>query len=157
MMEDAKTSVDEQLSQIDAKLALEPVSTSEDVQPAQVLSSDGIQDADLDPAHDPIASEPLEPTLGDEMQSEAPHAAGVPELELASPMPVAEQGWGEQPLQGTGLEGLEVPGADQVPDALTQVLSSFSDSWVTEMSQRVDVLKEQITVVHHKLDQFSPR
>jgi hypothetical protein len=81
MMEDAKTSVDEQLSQIDAKLALEPVSTSEDVQPAQVLSSDGIQDADVDPAHDPIASEPLEPTLGDEMQSEAPHAAGVPELE----------------------------------------------------------------------------
>jgi len=40
---------------------------------------------------------------------------------------------------------------------LAQVLASFTDSWVNEMTQRIGDLREQITLVHNKLDQFSPR
>ncbi|MEY2781671.1 MAG: hypothetical protein RL307_1375 [Pseudomonadota bacterium] len=159
MMEDVKTSVDEQLSQIDARLAAQAVSSTEEILPAQVLSSEGVQDASLQAEHSRHATNKLE----DPILAVEPHLESD-EADLAMPLPTPDQEgdhaapqFSQESPEGSELTELEMVAVEQVPDALTQVLSGFSDSWVTEMSQRVGDLKEHIAVVHHKLDQFSPR
>ena len=159
MMDDIKTTVDEQLSQIDAKLAAQAVTSTEEILPAQVLSSEGVQDASVQAEHAQQTTEQLQ----DPILAVEPHLEPI-EADLATPLPTPDQDGDHsashllnETTEESELAVQEMAASDQVPDALTQVLSGFSDSWVTEMSHRVGDLKEHITVVHHKLDQFSPR
>ncbi len=155
-MDVAKTSVEEQLEHIDHRLDAADQPGNQPQEYAEVLSGQGLQEGSLiphDPAHAPFEaqSQGMHDSLGGAAQVQDPVSAqALPE----APSPA-------DPAMLLGQVPLET--ADNVEltqdfhDQMAQVLASFSDSWVTEMNQRVGVLREQITLVHNKLDQFSPR
>jgi len=153
MMDEVKPSVNQQLEQIDSLLEPHVQADSQDQAFTEVLSSEGLYAADVAP--EPVASShllsrtvafpgdaslsdsPLPPPVGPEMLSQT-----VSEALVAEPLP--------ELVTETTL-------TPEFHGQLAQVLASFTDSWVNEMTQRIGDLREQITLVHNKLDQFSPR
>ena len=147
-MEEAKSSVDEHLSQIDAKLASHAAAGSfeDDNVPAEVLSAEGVHSAKVDSV----------PDVHEVHETSAPQVlVEAPESDLPAPLPMPDANWAEPQLVEAVSEALTAE--PEAPSMVAQVLGGFSDTWVTETTHRLDDLKEQITVVHHKLDQFSHR
>ena len=151
-MDEVKPSVNQQLEHINQMLEPKDHAHQQD-QALEVLSSEGLHEASL--AHSPSPQLASAPELHQPYREVQLGEGVVPPQVLPESQP---QG-GSEPLRSETLVETpsEVSLTPEFHEELAQVLATFSDSWVNEMTQRVGVLREQITLVHNKLDQFSPR
>jgi hypothetical protein len=152
-MDEVKPSVNQQLEQIDSLLDAHVQADSPHQAFTEVLSSEGLHAADMAP-EPVVSSHPLSRTVafsGGEALSDVPN---LPQGASETLYQTESEALVPEPL----LESVtEISLTPEFHDQLAQVLASFSDSWVNEMTQRIGDLREQIALVHNKLDQFSPR